>query len=237
MLLTQPLYNSSFPILTASGFIFFFLFIFQSLPGFGQLSMGFMAGVNYANMRVIVASGNDVDTTPAFGPAFGIFLQDSVVNNVNLELQVFFSSKGFKRIDEARDEKQVVNANYLEVPLLFHYHPEFLGNLFLAAGGYLGVGINGGFRLKRPNISTSADLVFTNTVTEAQFTNPRVSAFIKKIDGGLNFSLGLQQNKMSYVLNYSMGFINTVPAVEVPGVVADDRTFHRVIRFYFGFTF
>jgi len=188
-------------------------------------------------MRVIVPSGNDVDTTPAFGPAFGIFLQDSVVNDVNLELQVFFSSKGFKRVDEARDEKQVVNANYLEVPLLFHYHPEFLGNLFLAAGGYLGVGINGGFRLKRPNISTSADLVFTNTVTEAQFTNPRVSAFIKKIDGGLNFSLGLQKNKMSYVLNYSMGLINTVPVVEVPGVVAEDRTFHRVLRFYFGYTF
>ncbi len=158
-----------------------------------QLSLNPEAGVNFANMT-------DGDMITAWKA--GALVNIGVYKGFYIEPGIFYSVKGTKATENIPPLGTVeakMNLNYLEIPVNLGYRYDFAnaGGIFVTAGPYMGIGLNGKAKVSSNGMSADADL--------------KAGDDFERIDFGLNFSLGYMSPWGVYIRGqYGLGLKDAV---------------------------
>jgi hypothetical protein len=202
----------------------------------GIVTKGLRGGLNLANI-----SGKDAeDTSFRIGFALGGFVTYSLNEQLALQPEIYFTSKGFK--SEAQESNSFsgyrysissessVSLNYLEIPVLGVFSVN--QNIRLLAGPYLDIYLNGMAKEKYKTLTEYYNSYENRWIIEDEKSDSN-SEDIESDDVntpglGLIFGAEFIAGQISISARYSIGLSN----------IPDDSDFefkHKVIQFYVGF--
>jgi opacity protein-like surface antigen len=201
------------------------LALFIALPAGAQHRIGFVGGLNLANVSLDPDPdpGFDLKNRTAFGA--GGVLDLRLAENVALRFEPMYLQKGTKvegNVDAVGKVEQTVKANYLEMPVLVK----------LALGTsttkpYLMAGPTIGFLLSAKTITKAA----------GQEEEEDIKEFVKDIDFGLDFGAGVSfpagNNAIFVEGRYALGLTNVNDDPDDP----DTKIKTKGIQFMAGISF
>ena len=85
-----------------------------------QYNYGFKAGLNYTK-NVVNQQSTINDSKYKAGIHFGFFASANVTQKVDLQVELLYSSKGYRFVETALSESGNLTLNYLSLPLLIGY--------------------------------------------------------------------------------------------------------------------
>ncbi len=194
------------------------LLVFMLVPVNAQTSLGFIGGLNLAN--VSIDPDMDVDWKNLNGLAAGGVLDFQLGDAASIRLEPMYLQKG--TMAEEGDNKLEYKANYLEVPVLLKYA--------------LGSGEAKPFILAGPSIGYLLDAKLKAT-EGSESMEMDIKDVTKSIDLSLNFGAGflvpLGKNSCFITARYALGLTNANDDPE--DSETDIKT--RGIQFLAGITF
>jgi hypothetical protein len=162
---------------------------FAQMPGFG-----IKGGVNFASLNA--SNGNlslNTGTTTTF--AVGVFA-DFKLGAVSIQPAVNYTGKG-GNINDGDGNMVDIKTYYVQVPVNVVYHfPAGIGNAFVGAGPFVGVGLSGKATAKSGGTSISDDINFGDGPEDFKRTEFGLNGIAGiEFDGGfligINYDLGL----------------------------------------------
>lgn len=141
-----------------------FTLLFASLIfqlGNSQWALGVKGGLNFANAQMI---GTNINIRPNLktlgGGTAGVIIENRVSNKISISGEINYVDKGF--IADANYDLKIQDVNiplgvtaitrlrYVDIPLImkYHFHNTEKIDLYAAAGGYFGYGLNGNLRTR-----------------------------------------------------------------------------------------
>lgn len=202
----------------------------------GITAIGLKGGLNLANI-----SGEDADDTNfRIGFAIGGFVTYSLNEQLALQPEIYFTSKGFKTEEEESNSysgyrysissESSVSLNYLEIPVLGVFSVN--QNIRLLAGPYLDIYLNGMVKEKYRTVTEYYNSYENRWIIEEDESDSN-SEDIESDDMntpglGLIFGAEFISGQISIGARYSIGLSN----------IPDDSDFdlkHQVIQFLGGF--
>lgn len=178
-----------------------------TMSAFMSAQFGARLGLNSSSQSVEF-SGISVNSDSKIGMHLGVFYEMALSDRISIRPAALYSMKGGKSDDTS------LGANYLEIPVdLMYYITKGDTKFFLAAGPYLGFGLN-----------LSGDGV------EGSFKD---NGF-KSTDFGLNLGLGAEfMNKYVVGLSYGLGLSNISEPVDGFDVSSKNKN----LSLYLGYKF
>lgn len=179
-----------------------FISMIEAAGGYAQLSINPEAGINFST----AVSKNDnlkTDSKYRIGYKAGALVDISIYNGVYIEPGIFYTVKGVTLNTSAVGvlSENKITLNYLEVPINIGYKYNFdkAGAMFVFAGPYWGIGLNGKNESHTNGMSAENDIKFGHKVTDE---------FIKA-DFGLNVGAGyVLLSGLYFRLQYGAGLCN-----------------------------
>lgn len=186
----------------SAGCIILFL-IFMNVHTFAQ-KYGLQGGVNISDM-IIENNETTLGTDKQVGFNIGITIDFNISKLTELEVGIIHESRG------AKIEDVGIIMTYMDVPLLLKVGPT-IGRvkIYGAAGPYVGTGLSG---------------FFDSTFEGKQYTNWfgwGKDAFLRRLDYGAKFGVGIQDVHLNLGVYYSLGIAN-ISAVRNEGVIIQNR--------------
>jgi hypothetical protein len=164
-----------------------------------QFSINPEAGVNFANINGSIG-GTKQTTKSITGYKVGAVLDIGITHGFYIQPGAFYSVKGYSVASPISGDDQF-KIGYIEVPLNLAYRYDFgnAGAVFAAAGPYVGIAMKGTGSVNYPILGrVEGDMKFGNDPGE-----------LKKIDYGVNFSLGYISPIGIYLrAQYGLGLAN-----------------------------
>jgi hypothetical protein len=187
------------------------------------IQFGGVAGLNWSGATATNTTGK-VSGTPLSGFTLGAFADIPLRKNLSFRPELLYSYEGYQ--PQIGGDKVNIHVAYLNVPLDFVYHTNFLNKrFFIGAGPYLAYAFNGTYTMKGSNADgTNTDMRFGN--------NYAAGDNLKSTDFGANFMAGILLNR-NFVLGASinLGLSNIAPS----GAGSDIHT--RSIGLSIGYVF
>jgi len=186
---------------------FLVTFMILAASALSAQGIGLRGGLNLSNL---VGEGASDDAKMKAGFHIGIDYEVAVAPDFYFAPGLLFSTKGSKSKSEVSNsffsytEEIKINLNYLEIPLNLVYKPMIgEGNLILAFGPYLGLGMGG-------KMKTEINLDSGSETDEVDISfGSDEDDFLKPFDMGANISFGyLFSSGLSVQLNTQLGLIN-----------------------------
>lgn len=208
------------------GVLIAFLILFVGIPASAQVRLGFLGGLNLANVSVDPDEGVDLSSRTVFG--FGGILEYCVNESFSLKLEPMFLQKGSKQEVEGMEGMEGMEAelklSYLELPVLVSY--AFGANNvkpYIMAGPTIGLNLSAKEESSVLGVSVEVDLKDLD--------------LIKSIDFGLGFGAGVSfpmgKNSVFVEGRYALGLTNIIDDPEDTG--AEMKT--KGIQVFAGITF
>ncbi len=181
-----------------------------SLMAQGIVDKGIKAGLNFANL-----TGDDVEDYDAkMGLAVGGYLTYKLNENITIQPELLFTSKGAKMEETMEEEDEgwtyeeelemTICLNYIEIPILARYDVNTAGNMkpYIMAGPAVAFNISatGDAEYSLKVYDEDGDLMFDESGSEEDDLED-----IKALDLGLVFGGGVMFNKFSVDARYEMG--------------------------------
>lgn len=195
-----------------------------------QLELGFRAGLNMSEANLQTTNGDLLEAARINGVNAGIFANIQIGSIIALQPEITFSQKGFKASWNTSDSSAILNANYLDMPIMLE----------------LGFGLGDNFRIfanAGPNVSylLDAEEQFYDAVNDETMTTPfnLDEAALERLDIGVNFGGGisLRINRWKYTLDarYNMGLKEILATEDAMSFVNNAK--HRVTNISFGISY
>jgi hypothetical protein len=162
-----------------------------------QFSLNPEAGLNFSNV-----SNGGKNNKMKIGYKVGVMANLGIYKGFYIEPGIMYSVKGYRTQETVLGitTKSTATLNYLEIPLNLGYQYDMgsAGGVFVSAGPYLGIGMSG---------TSSGSMGAINVDDKIKFGDG--AAELKKMDVGMNFSLGYVSPIGIYVrAQYGMGLTN-----------------------------
>jgi hypothetical protein len=198
-------------ILSAGCIILFF--IFMNVNIYAQ-KYGLQGGVNISNM-IIKDNETTYGADKQVGFNIGITIDFNISKLAELEVGIIYESRG------AKIEDVGIIMTYMDVPLLLKVGPT-IGRvkIYGAAGPYVGTGLSG---------------FFDSTFEGKQYTywfGWGKDAFLRRLDYGTKFGVGIQDVHLNLGVYYSLGIAN-ISAVRDNGIVIRNNGISICIGYMF----
>ncbi len=163
-----------------------------------QVSLGIKGGVNMSNF---VYDDEVDDKNPKIGFNIGLAADVDFAPNVALQTGLFFSTKGFKTVNDALDAEYTENLMYLQLPLHLAYKVDVSPGtrVVLHAGPYAAYGVGGKREAKVGNLSGIWDVDKIFGEADGQY---------KPFDAGLGLGVGAEMGAFLIDLGWDMGMVN-----------------------------
>ena len=214
-----------------------FVFIVINASAQGIVAKGFKGGINLANISGDAFEDTDLKT----GFAIGGFFTYSVNDQLSLQPEIYYTSKGFK-FNEKEYDSDVdyeisasydgsASLNYIEIPVLGVFAVNKNINVF--AGPYLDIYLNGKLKIdydvnyRYLNPDTNEWETVTDSGSESEDIE---SDDIKSPGFGVLFGAEFTAGQFSFGARYSLGLSNIPDDPE-----EDEDAKHKVIQFLVGF--
>jgi hypothetical protein len=197
---------------------------------FSQVKFGAKAGLNFND-----ASFNLSEDFPGTSPMkagfhLGAVLDYSFSEALSLRPELLFKTKGYKMKFEAFGMKSVSSytLNYLEIPINVNYK---INSFQMFAGPYLAFGLSGTNKDKFEGLGESDEdkyklkPKFGEVGSDDYKDLADNEDFFRAFDFGFNLGVGYTLGPVLVNLDYSIGFVNTIPSKEeVAGEPSDDSS-------------
>jgi hypothetical protein len=163
-----------------------------------QVSLGIKGGVNMSNF---VYDDEVDDKNPKIGFNIGLAADVDFAPNVALQTGLFFSTKGFKTVNDALDAEYTENLMYLQLPLHLAYKVDVSPGtrVVLHAGPYAAYGVGGKREAKVGDLSGIWDVDKIFGEADGQY---------KPFDAGLGLGVGAEMGAFLIDLGWDMGMVN-----------------------------
>lgn len=163
-----------------------------------QVSLGIKGGVNMSNL---VYDDEVDDKNPKIGFNIGLAADVDFTPNMALQTGLFFSTKGFKSVNDAIDAEYTENLMYLQLPLHLAYKVDVTPGtrIVFHAGPYAAYGVGGSREAKVGNLSGEWDVDKIFGDANGQY---------KPFDAGLGLGVGAEMGAFLIDLGWDMGMVN-----------------------------
>lgn len=189
------------------------------------VTFGIRAGFDFQNITGTNAAGGNYegDLAPAYH--LGVVADVPIATDFYIQPGLFYKVKGSNNEIEAINTDYKTRIRYLELPVSLLYKPILGdGNLVVAFGPYLAIGVGGKVEVDNGS-SETIDVEFTSSVDAN--SDPDM-AYFRRWDAGANFTVGYQfLNNISAQLNAQFGLTDINPEMEMAG----DETSIRNVGF------
>jgi hypothetical protein len=181
-------------------------FISAATLSFAQtIGVGIKGGLNLSSQ-----SASDGGTTASSSTSTGFHVGGFVdvgLGSWSIQPSLLYTTKG------AKSDDSKLTLNYIEVPVDVLYHiPVGVGNIFIGAGPYAALGING--KIKGPIVVTATSGLSSSMATsvyESDVTYGSGPFDFKKLDYGINAMGGLKlANGLLFSVGYDFGLANVI---------------------------
>ncbi len=163
-----------------------------------QVSLGIKGGVNMSNL---VYDDEVDDKNPKIGFNIGLAADIDFAPTMALQTGLFFSTKGFKSVNDAMDAEYTENLMYLQLPLHLAYKVDVTPGtrVVFHAGPYAAYGVGGSREAKVGNLSGEWDVDKIFGDADGQY---------KPFDAGLGLGVGAEMGAFLIDLGWDMGMVN-----------------------------
>ena len=163
-----------------------------------QVSLGIKGGVNMSNF---VYDDEVDDKNPKIGFNIGLAADIDFAPTMALQTGLFFSTKGFKSVNDAMDAEYTENLMYLQLPLHLAYKVDVTPGtrVVFHAGPYAAYGVGGSREAKVGNLSGERDVDKIFGDADGQY---------KPFDAGLGLGVGAEMGAFLIDLGWDMGMVN-----------------------------
>lgn len=163
-----------------------------------QVSLGIKGGVNMSNL---VYDDEVDDKNPKIGFNIGLAADVDFTPNMALQTGLFFSTKGFKSVNDAIDAEYTENLMYLQLPLHLAYKVDVTPGtrIVFHAGPYAAYGVGGSREAKVGNLRGEWDVDKIFGDANGQY---------KPFDAGLGLGVGAEMGAFLIDLGWDMGMVN-----------------------------
>jgi hypothetical protein len=163
-----------------------------------QFTFGVRAGLNLTNM-VFKDNGATVTGKMKPGIQLGVTGEHAITDAFAIQPGLLFSMQGYK-MEEEGPLKGAIALNYIQIPVNVQYKLDLSGmKLLLQAGPYLGIAVNGKFKMKAGSQEDSMDIRFKSSNGGGDY---------KRGDFGLGVGAGLQFGNIQAAVGYNIGLAN-----------------------------
>ncbi|MBF6627472.1 MAG: PorT family protein [Proteiniphilum sp.] len=163
-----------------------------------QMSLGIKGGVNMSNL---VYDDEVDDKNPKIGFNIGLAADFEFAPSVALQTGLFFTTKGFKAVNETIDAEYTENLMYVQLPLHLAYKIDVMPGtrVVLHAGPYAAYGVGGSRKAEVGNLSTEWDVdkIFGDAARQ-----------YKPFDAGVGLGVGAEFGAILVDLGWDMGLVN-----------------------------
>lgn len=192
--------------------------------------LGVNAGLNFSKIHF----NEDIYNYSSFkyNPGFnaGLTVEFPVQKVFSIETGLSFSSRGYRLKDKLvinnMTEKNVgrFNVDYLDIPLMSKINIKIRNTKFFGSfGPYIGIGL----LAYGKEITT-----LNNKVTEKIINYVEFGSYLKRLDFGLCFAVGVELKSFQISLNHGLGLANIAPPND-----DNDKVMHRVWGLSVGYKF
>ena len=205
-------------------------------------SLYLKGGLNIAN--VSVNSNGDIDDANALASFHIGFMGDLPIGKFfAIQPGLLFTGKGAKLQsgdpNDATYYKATTNPLYIELPVnaVVKLPLDKESNLFAGAGGYIAMGVAGKRKIEGKFLTTSfsskENIEFSNDdPTTTDYEEGSGFGIMKRFDYGLNFTGGVQLDKVLLSVNYGLGLAKLQSGAKSSD---DNKNKNRVLSLSIGF--
>ena len=163
-----------------------------------QMSLGIKGGVNVSNL---VYDDEVDDKNPKIGFNIGLAADFDFAPSVALQTGLFFTTKGFKAVNETIDAEYTENLMYVQLPVHLAYKMDVMPGtrIVFHAGPYAAYGVGGSRKATVGDLTSEWDVdkIFGDAARQ-----------YKPFDAGLGLGVGAEFGAMLIDLGWDMGLVN-----------------------------
>lgn len=163
-----------------------------------QMSLGIKGGVNMSNL---VYDDEVDDKNPKIGFNIGLSADYEFAPSMALQTGLFFTTKGFKAVNETMDAEYTENLMYVQLPVHLAYKMDVMPGtrIVLHAGPYAAYGVGGSRKVEVGTLSSEWDVdkIFGDALGQ-----------YKPFDAGVGLGVGAEFGAILVDLGWDMGLIN-----------------------------
>jgi hypothetical protein len=205
-------------------------------------SLYLKGGLNIANISV--NNNGDINDANALASFHVGFMGDLPIGKFfAIQPGLLFTGKGAKvqsgNPNDATYYKATTNPLYIELPVnaVIKLPLDKESNLFAGAGGYVAMGVAGKRKVEGKFLTTSfsskENIEFSNDdPTTGDYEEGAGLGIMKRFDYGLNFTGGVQLDKVLLSVNYGLGLAKLQSGTQSSD---DNKNKNRVLSFSIGF--